>query len=105
MLDEGFSVEHPKKKMRRKWIRYEREYSNSLWHTDWHTIRDSRWQGKQLIAFEDDASRFITGYGVYNEATSENASAVLSDAITQYGRPASVLSDNGKQFTSNVEPP
>jgi len=33
-----------------------------------------------------------------------NSSAVLSDAITQYGRPASVLSDNGKQFTSNVEP-
>jgi len=25
MLDEGFSVEHPKKKMRRKWIRYERK--------------------------------------------------------------------------------
>jgi len=40
-------------------------------------IHDSRWQGKQLIAFEDDASRFITGYGVYDEATSENASAVL----------------------------
>jgi len=32
MLDEGFSVDHLKKKMRRKWIRYEREYSNSLWH-------------------------------------------------------------------------
>jgi len=54
--------------------------------------------------FEDDVSRFITGYGVYDEATTVNSSVVLSDAITQYGRPASVLSDNGKQFTSNVEP-
>ncbi len=102
MLDEGLSVEQPRKKMRRKWIRYEREYSNSLWHTDWHTIHDSRWAGKQLIAFEDDASRFITGFGVYDEATSVNSSAVLSDAIKNHGRPASVLSDNGKQFTSNV---
>jgi len=104
MLDEGLSVEQPRKKMRRKWIRYEREYSNSLWHTDWHTIHDSRWQGKQLIAFEDDASRFITGYGVYDEATTVNSSAVLEEAIKKYGRPASILSDNGKQFTSNVKP-
>ena len=104
MLEQGLSVEQPRKKMRRKWIRYEREYSNSLWHTDWHVIRDSRWKAKQLIAFEDDASRFITGYGVYNEATSENSSTVLGEAIRKYGRPASVLSDNGKQFTSNVEP-
>ncbi len=55
MLDEGLSVEQPRKKMRRKWIRYKREYSNSLWHTDWHTIHDSRWDGKQLITFEDGA--------------------------------------------------
>jgi len=25
----------PKKSKRRKWIRYERRHSNSLWHTDW----------------------------------------------------------------------
>lgn len=104
MIDEGLSVEQPRKKMRRKWIRYEREYSNSLWHTDWHTIHDSRWEGRQLIVFEDDASRFITGYGVYAEATSENSAAVLAGAIKRYGRPATVLSDNGKQFTSNVQP-
>ena len=60
MPDEGLSAGQPRKKMRRKRIRCEREYSNSLWHTDWHAIRDSRWAGRQLIAFEDNASRFIT---------------------------------------------
>ncbi len=85
MLDEGLAAEQqPRKKMRRKWIRYEREYSNSLWHTDWHTIHDSRWAGKQIIAFEDDASRFITGYGVYDEATTVNSFAVLSEAIKSW---------------------
>ena len=104
MLDEGLSVEQPRKKMRRKWIRYEREYSNSLWHTDWHEIHDLRWEGKQLITFEDDASRLVAGCGVFDNATSVNAKTVLADAIKQYGRPASVITDNGKQFTSNVEP-
>jgi putative transposase len=101
MLDEGLSVEQPRKKMRRKWIRYEREHSNSLWHVDWHEIKDSRWEGRQLIAYEDDASRFITGYGVFDGATSENSVSVLEDAIKRYGRPASILSDNGSPFTTN----
>ena len=25
---------HPKKGRRRKWVRYKRRYSNSMWHTD-----------------------------------------------------------------------
>ena len=101
MLDKGFSVEQPRKKMRRKWIRYEREHSNSLWHVDWHKIKDSRWEGMQLIAYEDDASRFIVSYGVFDNTTSENSVSVLEDAIKRHGRPASILSDNGAPFTTN----
>ena len=37
---EGLAVNEPRKQRRRKWIRYERENSNSLWHTDWHQIKD-----------------------------------------------------------------
>ena len=51
----------PKKGKRRKWVRYEREYSNSLWHTDWKLLDDGRW----FLCYEDDASRFVTGYGVF----------------------------------------
>ncbi|MEM3193296.1 MAG: hypothetical protein QW292_14655 [Candidatus Parvarchaeota archaeon] len=32
-------MEEPRKQRGRKWIRYEREYSNELWHTDWHQIK------------------------------------------------------------------
>ena len=28
------------KSKRRKWVRYERMYSNAMWHTDWHEMRD-----------------------------------------------------------------
>ncbi|MGC8558416.1 MAG: IS481 family transposase, partial [Nitrososphaeria archaeon] len=66
---------------RKKWIRYEREYSNSLWHVDWHMIKDQRWKGLWLIVYEDDSSRFITGYGVYPSPTSKYSVDVLKKAI------------------------
>ncbi len=104
MISEGMSAEQPRKKQRRKWIRYEREHSNSLWHTDWHEIKDPRWKGRQLIVYEDDASRFVTGYGTFGGNTSEHSVAVLDDAVRKHVRPASVLSDNGSPFTINTEP-
>ncbi len=27
---------------RPKWLRYERMYSNAMWHVDWHETRDPR---------------------------------------------------------------
>ena len=40
ILKEGLAMSEPKKWHRKKWIRYEREYSNSLWHVDWHEIKN-----------------------------------------------------------------
>ena len=93
----GLAVEEPKKHVRKKWIRYERQYSNSLWHTDWKLLEGMGW----LIAYLDDASRFIVGYGLFREATSEHAVEVLKDAVKKYGRPASILTDRGIQFYAN----
>jgi putative transposase len=101
MVSEGMSVEEYRKHTRKKWIRYERDYSNSLWHTDWHEIKDSRWRGKQLIAYEDDASRYIVGYGVFDGATSENSTSVLDGCVRKHGKPAGILTDNGSPFTTN----
>ena len=94
----GLSSEPAKKWIRRKWVRYEREYSNSLWHVDWYEVKDPRWKGIQLIVYEDDASRFIVGYGLFKDATSRHAVEVLKDAIDRYGKPKSILSDRGIQF-------
>ena len=95
----------PKKQKKRKWIRYERKHSNSLWHTDYHQLTD----GKFIVPFLDDASRFITGYEVFDRETAENAVKVLDSAIKMYGIPKQVISDHGTQFTSlqrqNLEEP
>jgi len=98
LLEEGLAVNEPRKQRRRKWIRYEREHSNSLWHTDWHKINDPRWRGQWLIAYEDDSSRLITGYGVYPTLTSNYSVETLNLAIDRYGRPKSVISDHGSTF-------
>jgi hypothetical protein len=68
--------DEPHKQRRRKWVRYERRYSNSLWHADWFEQPH-----EQIILFEDDASRFITGFGVFSNANAENSNQVLQQAI------------------------
>jgi putative transposase len=46
----------------------------------------------------DDASRLITGYGSFQEATAENAIGVLEKAMAIYGCPKEILTDRGSQF-------
>lgn len=93
LREEKLAKREPKKSKRRKWVRYERRKANSLWHTDFTTLN-----GKQLILFEDDATRFIVGYGLFDSATAENALQVYAVAVQKYGVPRQLLSDNGSHF-------
>ena len=94
LKDADFAKTQPKKGQRRKWIRYERTYSNSMWHTNYKQLDDGRW----FLCYEDDASRFVVGYGGFAEGTTENALSVLEEAIGNHGKPASILTDRGSQF-------
>ena len=92
----GMARPEPRKQKRRKpWIRYERDHSNSLWHADWFE-RD----GEKIVLFEDDASRLLTGFGSYQNATAENAKKTLEEAINHFGKPEQLITDHGVQFTS-----
>ena len=61
------------------------------------SLYDRRW----FIAYMDDASRFIVGFGIFDEATTENALKVLESAIKMHGKPAQILTDHGSQFYAN----
>jgi len=93
----GLANNETKKQSKRKWVRYERDYSNELWHTDWY-----EWNNLQVIAYIDDASRFITGVGIFDNANTENALLVLNQAAKEHGTPQELISDHGTQFTSNL---
>lgn len=104
----GYAARNPKKQKRRRWIRYEREHSMSLWHMDWFQIDRLRGlhkpgktgpePGKWLIAVQDDASRRIMGHGVFENATAKHSIEVLKHAIQIHGPPDSVITDKGPQF-------
>ena len=53
----------------------------------------SGWKLVLWIAYMDDASRLITGYGAFQEATAENAIGVLEKAIGKHGCPKEILTD------------
>jgi len=93
LKQEGLAMNEPKKWRRKKWIRYEREHSNSLWHVDWHEIKDPK--VKRSIVYKDDSSRFIVGYGVYPTPTSKDLVDMLRKAIE---KPEEILSDQGTTF-------
>ena len=65
LKDEELAENQPRKARKRKWVRYERRFSNSLWHTDYKQLPDGRW----FVSYQDDASRLIVAFGVFKEAT------------------------------------
>ena len=94
----GAVVASAAKSRRRKWVRYERRYSNAMWHVDWHEMKDPRFRGLHLVTYLDDASRCVVAARVFTQATSENAVLALRDAMGRFGTPAAILSDNGACF-------
>jgi putative transposase len=97
LKENGRALPQQSKQRRRKWVRYEREHSMSLWHMDWKQLSDGSW----WIAAMDDASRLIVGYGVFQEATAEHTIHVLKQAIDKHGCPRELLTDRGSQFYAN----
>lgn len=98
LLEQNLARIEPKKSRRRKYIRWERKHSNSLWHTDW-----SEYGGQNLILYEDDASRLITGYGIFKSATTDNSITVLNSALSRWGVPKQIMTDHGAQFCADED--
>lgn len=100
LADNGLSKEEPNKKKQRSYVRYEREHSMSLWHTDWKKLTGTN---KWLIAYEDDASRMIMAWDTFESPTTEASLEVLYKAIKQYGKPKAILTDRGTQFYASAK--
>jgi putative transposase len=99
LLDHGCIEVNMKKRKQRKWVRFEREHSMSLWQGDWKQVTLDG-QVKWLIAFMDDSSRLITCHGVFDSPTTQNTILVLEIGFAQYGTPREILTDHGTQFVS-----
>ena len=80
---------------------FERAKPNQLWQTDLFTFVLKRQNRRvYLVAFMDDHSRFIVGYGLHASQSTALVLEVLRAAITSYGNPEEILTDNGSQYVT-----
>jgi transposase InsO family protein len=80
---------------------FERARPNQLWQTDLFSFVLKRQNRRvYLVAFLDDHSRFVVGYGLHASQSSALVLEVLRAAITSYGAPEEILTDNGSQYVT-----
>jgi transposase InsO family protein len=80
---------------------FERALPNQLWQTDLFTFMLKRQNRRvYLVAFMDDHSRFLVGYGLHASQSSALVLEVLRAAIASYGTPQEILTDNGSQYVT-----
>ena len=81
--------------------RFERSRPNQLWQTDLFTFVLKRQNRRvYLVAFMDDYSRFIVGYGLHATQSTSLVLEVFRAAVGTYGPPEEVLTDNGSQYVT-----
>ena len=100
LLEAGKIMPNKRKQKQRKYVRFERTHSMSLWQGDWKHFKLNE-KEYWLIAFLDDASRRIMCFGVFTNATTENTITVLEQGFDEYGYPNQILTDHGTQFVAS----
>jgi len=80
---------------------FERAKPNQLWQTDLFTFILKRQNRRvYLVAFLDDHSRFVLGYGLHASQSTALVLEVFRAAISGFGTPEEVLTDNGTQYVT-----
>jgi transposase InsO family protein len=80
---------------------FERARPNQLWQTDLFTFMLKRQNRRiYLVAFLDDHSRFLVGYGLHASQSAALVLEVFRAALASYGAPEEVLTDNGSQYVT-----
>jgi transposase InsO family protein len=79
--------------------RFERSRPGELWQTD-ITYLDVPWRKRPLylIAFLDDFSRYVVGWGLFTHMRHEIALETFEEACARFGKPEELLSDQGRQY-------
>jgi transposase InsO family protein len=95
-LEEVPTRPHPEKVQH-----FERAKPNQLWQTDLFTFVLKRQNRRvYLVAFMDDHSRFIVGYGLHASQSAALVLEVLRASLSAYGTPEEILTDNGTQYVT-----
>jgi len=96
----GYEMEEVPTRVNKPPVRsFERAKPNQLWQTDLFSFMLKRQNRRvYLVAFMDDHSRFITGYGLHASQSAALVIEVLRSSLAACGVPAEILTDNGTQY-------
>lgn len=90
---------NPLKRPKSSYVPFARSTAKSLWQLDAFEYRTTKNQLITVFQLIDDSSRFGVGSRAFQRhENSQDAQEVLKQAITEYGAPQDVLSDNSKAF-------
>ncbi|MHC4162337.1 MAG: DDE-type integrase/transposase/recombinase [Planctomycetota bacterium] len=100
LLEAGYEVEEaPTRPHPAQAKRFERTRPNELWQTDLFSFLLKRQRCRvHLVAYLDDFSRFVVGFGLHASASGALVREALEQAIANFGAPEEVLTDNGAQY-------
>lgn len=95
------AVDRPTKRHPDKPRRFERASPNQLWQTDLFTFMLKRQNRRvHLVAYMDDHSRFIVGWGLFSSPSTEMVIEALKSAVSSFQTPVELLTDNGAQYVT-----
>ena len=96
----GFITPQPHKRPRSAWKRFAADQPNELWQADvthWHLADATT---AEILNLLDDHSRLVLASLARPTITGPDVTDTFTAAFTQWGTPASVLTDNGAIFTA-----
>jgi transposase InsO family protein len=98
----GLVAPEPKKRPRSSYLRFQAELPNETWQSDFTHWRLASGEGVEVLTFLDDHSRLALTVTAYPVVTVQHVLAQFRHTVTEYGPPASTLTDNGFVFTTRV---
>jgi transposase InsO family protein len=96
----GHITPEPKKRPKSSYTRFEADFPNQMWQTDFTHYRLSTGCDAEILNFLDDHSRCLLACVAHPRVTGPAVITTFRAALAHHGVPASVLSDNGMVFTT-----
>lgn len=98
----GLITPQPRKRPRSSYLRFEADLPNETWQSDFTHWQLASGTGVEILTFLDDHSRLALSVTAHPVVTGMLVVADFRRNITEYGPPASTLTDNGLVFTTRV---
>lgn len=92
----------PKKRPRSSYLRFQADFPNETWQSDFTHWRLASGIGVEILTFLDDHSRLALSITAHPVITGRIVVSDFRQNVNDYGPPASTLTDNGLVFTTRV---